>query len=253
MPVSRDADGNIIDIPTEKVGHSTHDRPTEKLRSDRKPSPGPIDKKTDGRSAYDIPTHVSPDRKPRPGPAGGKTGYDAPTKVVTRDTRGEDPPTEIYSPGFSTKSPVATDNMDYPPHRIHNETEITKSDDPPVGWLVVVDGPGRGASLTLGNGVNSIGRDANQRLPLDFGDELISRAGHATITYDPRGKKFYIQHGGGTNLTYVNDQPVLAPQELTASTHILMGNTTLRFVPLCGEEFDWDMAGQGPYDRPTGR
>ena len=154
--------------------------------------------------------------------------------MVNKD---QDKKTRIYRPGDFPTPPVPADNMG----------------DPPVGWLVVVDGPGRGASLTLGNGVNSIGRDANQRLPLDFGDELISRAGHATITYDPRGKKFYIQHGGGTNLTYVNDQPVLAPQELTASTHILMGNTTLRFVPLCGEEFDWDMAGQGPDDPPTGR
>ena len=232
MPVSRDADGNIIDIPTEKVGHSTHDRPTEKVGSDRKPSPGPIDKKTDGRSAYDIPTHVNPGQKLHPGPAGGGSGYGIQTKVAAGNKRGEGMPTQIYSPGSSTKPAAAASNMD----------------DPPVGWLVVVSGPGQGASLTLGNGRNSIGRDASQRVVLDFGDELISRADHATITYDPhpRGKKFHIQQGGGTNLIYVNDQPVLAPQELPANTHILLGNTTLRFVPLCGKEFDWDMAGQGP-------
>ena len=59
------------------------------------------------------------------------------------------------------------------------------------------------------------------------------------MTYDPRGRKFYMQHGGGTNLTYVNDQPVLIPIELPALSHISIGNTILRFVPLCGDAFDW--------------
>ena len=31
-------------------------------------------------------------------------------------------------------------------------------DDPPVGWLVVVKGPGRGRALALGYGMNTIGR-----------------------------------------------------------------------------------------------
>ena len=49
----------------------------------------------------------------------------------------------------------------------------------------------------------------------------------------------YVQHGGGTNLTYLGDQPVLTPTELPALSHINIGNTVLRFVPLCGAEFDW--------------
>ena len=39
MPASRDADGNIIDIPTEQVGHSIHDRSTEKVGPDRRQAP----------------------------------------------------------------------------------------------------------------------------------------------------------------------------------------------------------------------
>ncbi len=112
--------------------------------------------------------------------------------------------------------------------------------DPPVGWLVVVDGLGQGNVVTIGNGVNSIGRDGTERLSLPFDDELISRSKHAAIIYDPRGKKFYIQPGSGTNLTYVNNQPVLAPQELPPHTEIQIGATTLRFVPLCGDQFGWN-------------
>ena len=112
-------------------------------------------------------------------------------------------------------------------------------DDPVVGWLVVVEGPGKGRAMQLGYGSNSLGRGATDRVKLDFGDDQISRNGHAVVTYDPRGRKFYVQHGGGTNLTYLGDQPVLAPAELPALSHIGIGNTVLRFVPLCGAEFDW--------------
>ena len=116
-------------------------------------------------------------------------------------------------------------------------------DDPVVGWLAIVEGPGKGNARQLGYGSNTIGRGETARINLDFGDDQISRGGHAIVSYDPRGKKFYVQHGGGTNLTYLNDQPVLIPIELPALSHISIGNTILRFVPLCGEEFDWQDTG----------
>ena len=113
-------------------------------------------------------------------------------------------------------------------------------DDPPVGWLVVVKGPGQGRFVALGNGSNSIGRDESERVRIDFGDETISRHGHSTITYDPRGKKFYLQHGAGKNLTYLEGAPVLSPTELPGFSHITIGNSELLFVPLSCEQFDWE-------------
>jgi FHA domain len=112
-------------------------------------------------------------------------------------------------------------------------------DDPVVGWLVVVDGPGKGVSVTLGYGMNSIGRSANDRVALDYGDQQISRTSHAVVTYDPRGRKYFVQHGGGKNLTYMGDQPVLTPVELKGGEEIMLGDTKLRFVPFCGKDFDW--------------
>jgi len=112
---------------------------------------------------------------------------------------------------------------------------------PVVGWLVVVEGPGRGKSVTLGYGMNAIGREPGNRVCLPFGDMLISRAKHATLTYDPRGKKFFIQHGESTNLTYVGEQPVLSPLELKSGDLIRLGDATvLKFIPLCGDDFNWD-------------
>ena len=58
-------------------------------------------------------------------------------------------------------------------------------DDPPVGWLVIVAGPGRGRVATLGNNRNFIGRDRGQRVSLDYGDDTISREGHGEIRLRP--------------------------------------------------------------------
>lgn len=108
-----------------------------------------------------------------------------------------------------------------------------------VGWLVVIGGPGRGKFAAISDGMNSVGRGDDQSTQLDFGDESISRSGHAFITYDYVSRKFLIQHGGKSNLVRVNNSPVLQPSELKIGDEISLGNTVLRFVPFCGEDFDW--------------
>jgi hypothetical protein len=109
-----------------------------------------------------------------------------------------------------------------------------------VGWLVVIEGSGRGMSRPLGYGMNPVGREEETGVQLNFGDEEISRKAHCQIAYDHKNKKFYIQHGGGQNLTYLGNVPVLASSELPDQATISIGNTTLKFVQLCGDEFDWD-------------
>ncbi len=118
-------------------------------------------------------------------------------------------------------------------------------ENPVVGWLVLVDGPGKGRALELGYGMNDIGRGEDARIPLPFGDEEISRHQHAIVTYDPRGRLFYIQHGNARNLTYLNGQPVLQPNQLQGGERITMGVTELMFVPLCGPDFDWQDGEEG--------
>ena len=146
---------------------------------------------------------------------------------------GDDGHTKLFRPSRST---AAVDDAS-------NVSGLSNSDgdpeDPVVGWLVVVDGPGKGKSLNLGYGMNSIGRAGDERVPVDFGDEEISRKGHAALVYDPRGRKFYLQHGDGRNLTYLGDKPVLQPTELLGGEAIGIGNTKLVFVPFCGESFSW--------------
>ncbi|MGB7433492.1 MAG: FHA domain-containing protein [Ahrensia sp.] len=109
-----------------------------------------------------------------------------------------------------------------------------------VGWLVVVNGPGRGCSREIYYGMNSVGRSPDERISIDFGDTSISREAHAYIVYDEKQADFYIQHGGKSNLVRLNGSPVLAPQPLKHGDRIEMGKSELLFIPLCGESFNWD-------------
>jgi len=110
---------------------------------------------------------------------------------------------------------------------------------PVSGFLAVISGPGRGSVSTLHYGKNSIGRDVSQSIVLDHGDSRISRENHCAVTYDPVARKFYLQQGEGDKLTYLEGQPVLEPTQLAAGGQIQVGDTVLRFVPLCGKDFDW--------------
>lgn len=112
--------------------------------------------------------------------------------------------------------------------------------DPVSGFLVVIEGPGRGSVCMLGYGMNPVGRDPGQRIALDHGDPYVSRESHCLVTFDPVMAKFWIQPGEGHKLAYLDDQPVLVPTELGAGDHIRLGATVLRFVPLCGEGFSWE-------------
>jgi hypothetical protein len=111
--------------------------------------------------------------------------------------------------------------------------------EPVAGFLVVVNGPGRGGFRPVYVGMNSVGRDAGQRVCLDFGDEAISREEHAFITYDEEQRCFFLQHGGKANLVRLEEQPVLSPVALKANALIRIGRTTLRFFPFCGPDFSW--------------
>ena len=109
----------------------------------------------------------------------------------------------------------------------------------PAGWIVVIDGPGRGASFTLQVGVSQIGRGEEQAVRLDFGDTSISRNNHAAVAYDDEQGKFFLGHGGKSNLVRLNGMPVLSTEEMSDGDEIRIGETTLKFVALCGEAFTW--------------
>ncbi|WP_170763565.1 FHA domain-containing protein [Ruegeria lacuscaerulensis] len=109
----------------------------------------------------------------------------------------------------------------------------------PVGWLVVTAGPGRGACITLTEGLMQIGRNDDQAIQLDFGDTGISRSNHAVIAYDPEDRKCYLGHGGKANLVRLNGKPVLSTVALTSGDLIRISETSIRFAAFCDDGFDW--------------
>ncbi|SFS22219.1 FHA domain-containing protein [Yoonia litorea] len=109
----------------------------------------------------------------------------------------------------------------------------------PVGWIVVVDGPGRGESFSLLSGMSQIGRGEDQAIQLDFGDNSISRTNHAAIVYDPESKEFLLGHGGKSNIVRLNDKPVISNETIKTGDLIKIGETILRFVALCDKTFNW--------------
>lgn len=116
----------------------------------------------------------------------------------------------------------------------------TFAQDPVVGWLVVVGGPGIGCFRPVFEGNNTLGRSGTQRIPLDFGDDTISSEEQAYIRYDSSARAFlFVPNLAKTNIVSVNDKRPTGAVELNHMDVITVGRTQLVFVPFCGAEFDW--------------
>ena len=82
----------------------------------------------------------------------------------------------------------------------------------------------------------------------DFSKHDVAKAGdssiEAAIAYDDEQGKFFLGHGGKSNLVRLNGMPVLSTEEMNSGDEIRIGETTLKFVALCGEAFTWAAAGE---------
>lgn len=131
--------------------------------------------------------------------------------------------TKVFKPSKDKGTEVAA---------ISNETPV-------VGWLVIIEGPGKGTALEFSFGLQTIGRDSGQSICLNFGDEEISRESHASLEYDPRERKVFLSKG--SNLVYLNKERVGQSAEigLKWGDVIELGATKLRFVSFCSPDFCW--------------
>jgi hypothetical protein len=109
----------------------------------------------------------------------------------------------------------------------------------PVGWLVIIEGPGIGDWFALESGLTHIGRGAVQDVCLDFGDQTISLLNHAYITYDIAQHRFQISHGEGINWVRLNGVTVEVKADLSHGDRITIGKTTLRIAAFCDDHFSW--------------
>ena len=110
--------------------------------------------------------------------------------------------------------------------------------EPVVGWLVCVEGPEVGKDYRLFGRINSIGRAEGNDVVLAQ-ERTVSQKNHVRLAYDAKHNNFQLIPGEGTNVTYLNDEPLYVPQKLNAYDVLEMGATKLIFVPLCNERFHW--------------
>ena len=215
MPIRRRDDGEIEEETTKpvsgsksKAGSSASDAPTDPL-------------KTRDRSVKDSLF------EPRQRVDEHKARLEEPTFLVGSERPGSEDRTRIVSRHMRKPSESSDVDRDDPMR------------DPPVGWLVIVRGPGKGQVLTLGNGMNVMGRGSDSRVCIDFGDDTIARSNHARLIYEPRQRCYLLNHGDGSNLTYLNGDVVSESVEVKSGAMIEIGETTLRFQALCSTDFDW--------------
>lgn len=111
--------------------------------------------------------------------------------------------------------------------------------EPVVGWLVAISGEAKGTSYILRKDKNFIGRSDSMDVVIK-GDQRVSRNKHAIVVYESKNKLFMVQPGESRELFYLNGNVVLNTETLKAYDRILIGETELLFIPLCGEQFSWD-------------
>lgn len=112
---------------------------------------------------------------------------------------------------------------------------------PVTGWLVVLDGPARGQDLRLGEGRNFLGVDAaGNPAVLDANSPLAVRRG--IVVYDPQDNNWCALPGSSNELCTLNGKSLIEKMPLTAGDIFAVGGAQLRFVPLCGPEFNWNAA-----------
>ena len=112
---------------------------------------------------------------------------------------------------------------------------------PVAGWLVVLDGPARGQDLRLGEGRNFLGVDAaGNPAVLDANSPLAVRRG--IVVYDPQDNNWCALPGSSNELCTLNGKSLIEKMPLTAGDIFAVGGAQLRFVPLCGPEFNWNAA-----------
>lgn len=110
---------------------------------------------------------------------------------------------------------------------------------PCVGWLIAIGGNHIGQDFHLKVGKNFIGRDESMDIALT-GDRSVSREKQAIIIYEPKQHLYLIQPGEASSLVYCNNEVVLNPVELKAYDMITVGEVNLVFMPLCGQQFNWN-------------
>lgn len=109
-----------------------------------------------------------------------------------------------------------------------------------VGWLIGLNGSGRGESYAVRMGRNVIGRD--RRSDIVVNDDQAS-SHHADLVFRPEERRFILMDHNSTNGTYVNESEIEPRRDLSGKDIVRIGSHRFLFMPLCHDGFHWDDEG----------
>lgn len=148
--------------------------------------------------------------------------------------------TRILHPSLDQKSTDGPSSLSETAERASATINQNETSTPVVGWLVVIEGPGRGDFRPIFYGNNTVGRSPSQRIALNFGDDAISSEEQAYIQYNYKKREFlFIPNLAKPNILEVNEDNPSGPIPLNSYDKIRIGETTLIFISLCGDRFEW--------------
>jgi hypothetical protein len=192
--------------------------------------------------APEVAAQLPPPRSDAATPSAAEAAREARSPRVTVEARH----VEADAPPTTRVVRAASKQAEAPSSRttlVRGKMQVTRGafdQDPVVGWLVVVGGPGIGQFRPIFEGNNSLGRAATNRIPIDFGDDAISSEEQAYIRYDSAERSFlFVPNLAKTNVVSLNEKRPTGAVELAQMDVITMGRTQLVFVPFCGADFDW--------------
>lgn len=230
---SRDEDGRVAiagENPTEKpvIRANTEGTPVMSAPQDNEPAPP----KNDAADAPPpLPSAAEAAREAR----GGTPNIPPVDQAV--DAAAAPPTTRVV------KEAAATPEAEPRTQLVRGRQQVQRGEfkqDPVVGWLVIVGGPGIGSFRPIFEGNNTVGRSSSNRIPIDFGDDAISGDEQAYVRYDSADRSFLlVPNLSKTNVVSVNEKRPTSAIALQTMDVITMGRTQLVFVPFCGPEFDW--------------
>lgn len=206
-----------------------------------------------GASASELPVVASPQpSNATPSPSAeeaARLARGASTPLEERHLEIDSPPTTRVVRGGGRPAMTSNSDDDSDPtapartQLVRGKPRVERggfTQDPVVGWLVVVGGPGIGQYRPIFEGNNTVGRSDKNRISIDFGDDAISSEEQAYVRYDGSDRSFlFVPNLSKTNVVSVNSKRPTGAVELSQMDVITMGRTQLVFVPFCGPDFDW--------------
>lgn len=174
-------------------------------------------------------------------------GSDIPPTISLHGSRNNEGSWSISEAGNSSLYPSAVSKTKNQPLPLSEPQVLTKPANqsppssiiPPVGWLVGIGGKSWGKTYECGTGRNRIGYESTMDIVLPY-DNSSPQDFFAVLIYEPKKRKFYIESGNSAGQVYLNDEPIYTHAELQSYDKIRFGESTLLFLPLCGERFAWD-------------